>query len=724
MRKISSLASAEVAVDRLTTETDYDNIVKVKNNLPAINTIAPSVPDLISLETIHDEIVSLYSDKVKLDSLYTDKGALDGIYSSKAAIDSIFANKAALDSLYADKAKLDSLYADKTTLDAVYSKLAEVEAVGADVLKGKGANTATDSAVLNALDNANVAVAKAGEANTSANSAATSALNASINSSAAAASSTVAENWATYAVDVPVPSGNGSEYSAKHWASKAAAAATGSLHYKGAWDATTAFPAGPILGDYYKVSTAGPEATAPYTYNQGDSIIYNGTGWDLIDSSDAVNSVDGQVGAVNLTSVYEPKNSNIQAHIASTANPHGVTKAQVGLGNVDNTSDVNKPVSTAQDARFTAVEATANAAAPQSTTYSKTEVDNKIVGFKNLIINGGFDVWQRGTLFAYPAGTSGYHTADRAILSNNSDGQFTASKSEINGSNAVKFNVDTAITGLTTKKYWNNFSYYFEGRTLYSIARQGKTVTLSFWFNSNVAGDYPISFRNWTVPNNVESYVSTFNYTTANVPQKVEVVIPLNHTFSGVLVNNNAVGFTLTIGFLNQGAYVTSTTNSWQTGNYLTTPTCVNWGATAGNFIEIAELQLEEGSVATTFERRPYGLELSLCQRYYWTTMVETGNYTDKGFIELYATGTVDFYTQQFLLPVEQRITGVQNVYNPVTGVQGSIYNSTSGVSYDAFTLGIAGSFSRNKFYLFDSNMGLTAGNNYSMHLVSDAEIY
>lgn len=45
---------------------------------------------------------------------------------------------------------------------------------------------------------------------------------------------------------------------------------------------------------------------------------------------------------------YEPKNSNIQAHIGSMSNPHGVTKTQVGLGNVDNTSDANKPVSTAQ----------------------------------------------------------------------------------------------------------------------------------------------------------------------------------------------------------------------------------------------------------------------------------------------------------------------------------------------------------------------------------------
>jgi len=44
----------------------------------------------------------------------------------------------------------------------------------------------------------------------------------------------------------------------------------------------------------------------------------------------------------------EPANANIQAHISSTNDPHSVTKAQVGLGNCDNTSDVDKPVSTAQ----------------------------------------------------------------------------------------------------------------------------------------------------------------------------------------------------------------------------------------------------------------------------------------------------------------------------------------------------------------------------------------
>lgn len=40
--------------------------------------------------------------------------------------------------------------------------------------------------------------------------------------------------------------------------------------------------------------------------------------------------------------------SNLNSHINNKSNPHSITKTQIGLGNVDNTSDANKPVSTAQ----------------------------------------------------------------------------------------------------------------------------------------------------------------------------------------------------------------------------------------------------------------------------------------------------------------------------------------------------------------------------------------
>lgn len=55
----------------------------------------------------------------------------------------------------------------------------------------------------------------------------------------------------------------------------------------------------------------------------------------------------------------------LAAHVADTDNPHAVTKAQVGLGNADNTSDSAKPVSTQQAAADSAV---ASAAASDATT--------------------------------------------------------------------------------------------------------------------------------------------------------------------------------------------------------------------------------------------------------------------------------------------------------------------------------------------------------------------
>ena len=65
-------------------------------------------------------------------------------------------------------------------------------------------------------------------------------------------------------------------------------------------------------------------------------------------------------------------NAKVDSHIANKSNPHGVTKAQVGLGNVNNTSDANKPVSTAQ---ATAI-ADAKAAGTNAQTNLTTHMQN------------------------------------------------------------------------------------------------------------------------------------------------------------------------------------------------------------------------------------------------------------------------------------------------------------------------------------------------------------
>lgn len=101
--------------------------------------------------------------------------------------------------------------------------------------------------------------------------------------------------------------------------------------YKGTWNAATNTPTITsgvgVNGDFYKVAVAGStNIDGTSTWTVGDEVRFNGTIWQRIVSSSAVSSVNGQTGAVVLA------------------------KADLGLGNVDNTSDVNKPISNATQA--------------------------------------------------------------------------------------------------------------------------------------------------------------------------------------------------------------------------------------------------------------------------------------------------------------------------------------------------------------------------------------
>jgi len=238
------------------------------------------------------------------------------------------------------------------------------------------------------------------------------------------------------------------------------------------------------------------------------------------------------------------------------------------------------------------------------------------INFKNFIINGDFQIWQRGTTFTFGASQWGY-TADRFAVSNSADGQFTASKSSVNGENALRITVDTPPTDLTGANHWHGIRYIFEGQHLYHLAIRKKSITISFTFNSNVSGEFPVAIRNLIDPSNTQSYVTTFTYISGS-PKKVIVTIPidipdnLNPTFQ----KDENMGFDLVIGYLGDGGIAPSK-NQWVAGTYATTSTAVNWASTAGNFIEITKLQVEEGNTATEFEYVPYDVQLLRCMRYY-----------------------------------------------------------------------------------------------------------
>lgn len=111
------------------------------------------------------------------------------------------------------------------------------------------------------------------------------------------------------------------------------------MEYKGTWDASTNTPTlangTGNAGDVYRVTVAGTALSL--SFEVGDYVIYNGSTWEKSDTTDAVASVAGRTGNVTLTS------------------------SDVGLGNVDNTSDANKPVSTATQTALDGKEGTITA---------------------------------------------------------------------------------------------------------------------------------------------------------------------------------------------------------------------------------------------------------------------------------------------------------------------------------------------------------------------------
>lgn len=84
----------------------------------------------------------------------------------------------------------------------------------------------------------------------------------------------------------------------------------------------------------------------------------------------------------NITDNITLLQTSINNHKLDTDNPHGVTKSQVGLGNVDNTSDINKPVSTAQQAAIdAAIENIKYKTLTQAEYEALTNIDNNTLYF-------------------------------------------------------------------------------------------------------------------------------------------------------------------------------------------------------------------------------------------------------------------------------------------------------------------------------------------------------
>ena len=219
-------------------------------------------------------------------------------------------------------------------------------------------------------------------------------------------------------------------------------------------------------------------------------------------------------------------------------------------------------------------------------------------GRRNLLINGGFDVWQRGTTFTTPG--AHYYAADRwqiyrasTSLTTTTRESFNVGQSEVPGNPRHFMRVSNVPDADGT---WLEIAQHIEDVTQFS----DKWVTLSFWMRANKPQEAQEDY--WTFQYNFGSGGSPSSDYQAAITPKFDIYTKWRYyefpvylaDLQGKTIGTDGVHTSsLKVQLLRQNAVAADT------------------------YYDIANVQLELGRGATPFENRSYGEELALCQRYY-----------------------------------------------------------------------------------------------------------
>jgi len=237
-----------------------------------------------------------------------------------------------------------------------------------------------------------------------------------------------------------------------------------------------------------------------------------------------------------------------------------------------------------------------------------------LYGFKNRIINGAMVIDQRN------AGASVTPTASAYTLDRWEAGLSVTSKFSVQRSTTAPSGFINSLLVTSTSAYTVGageifvLTQFIEG---YNVADMGfgtanaSTFTLSFWVRSSLTGTFGGSLQN---SGRTRSYPFTYTISSANTWEQKSITVTGDTT--GTWLTDNGRGLNV-IFSLGAGSTFSGTANAWATANYYSATSATSVVATNGATFYITGVQLEKGSTATSFDYRPYGTELQLCQRYY-----------------------------------------------------------------------------------------------------------
>ena len=237
------------------------------------------------------------------------------------------------------------------------------------------------------------------------------------------------------------------------------------------------------------------------------------------------------------------------------------------------------------------------------------------MGFRNRIINGDMRIDQRNAGAAVTAANQ--YTLDRWIAFSSAASKYTVQQGTTNLPTGFSNALNTVSSGAYSVLSSDFFmlTHRIEGLNISDLGwgtSAAQSVTLSFWVYSSLAGNF-----GGAVVNNAQtrSYPFLYNIPTANTPTKITITIPGDTT--GTWLTTNGIGMGINFG-LGVGTTYSGTAGAWAAATYYSATGAVSVVGTSGAIFNITGVQLEAGSVASPFERRDYGRELMMCQRYYY----------------------------------------------------------------------------------------------------------
>jgi hypothetical protein len=239
--------------------------------------------------------------------------------------------------------------------------------------------------------------------------------------------------------------------------------------------------------------------------------------------------------------------------------------------------------------------------------------------FRNRIINGAMSISQGAAgATITPAVTSAYATnypVDRFQVIVGAASKLTTAQSS---TAPTGFNFSTLITSSSAYTVGSGEVFAIrqsiEGFNTADLAwgtASAASVTLSFWVRSSLTGTFGGSVQNSASD---RSYPFTYTISSANTFEKKTVTIA-GDTSGTWIGATNGIGLRVNFG-LGVGSTYSGTAGSWAGSDYDSATGATSVVGTNGATFYITGVQLEKGTTATSFDYRPYGTELALCQRY------------------------------------------------------------------------------------------------------------